>query len=558
LDASAAVVALLTEDRLEFVNLRVMGYPLEVAEGWTRFPADARRPMADAVRTGQPVVVNTLADRNARYPELASLKAVAGDGPLSAFPLLAYGRAVGALRLDFPTSRALGAEDLAYIQTLAQQCAQALERARLHDAERRARERAEQVIEQRKQAEESQRRSERELADFFENAAIALHWVGPDGSILRVNQAELDLLGYSREEYVGHHVAKFHADAKVIADILRRLQAGETLRDYEAQLRCKDGSIKHVLIDSSVLREDGRFIHTRCFTRDITERKRAEEALRESEARFRSLVLALPAAVYTTDREGRITLFNDRAAELWGRRPEVGKDLWCGSWRIFRPDGAPLPHEQCPMAVALREGRCFEGEQITVERPDGTRVCVLAYPRPLRDGSGQIIGAVNMLLDITMRIEAEEARSRLAAIVESSEDAIVTLNLDGTIASWNKGAERTFGYAAHEALGRPITSLAVPGSSDESECMLERIRRGERVKHHEVLRSTKDGRNIFISLSLSPITNPRGRMTGIAGIGREITDQKRLEETLRDQTRQLAEADRRKDEFLAMLGHELR
>jgi PAS domain S-box-containing protein len=434
-----------------------------------------------------------------------------------------------------------------------------LEEARLHDSERRAgREQAEQEIEQRKQAEASLRRSEGELADFFENAAIALHWVGPDGSILRVNQAELDLLGYSREEYVGHHIAEFHADAEVIADILRRLQAGQTLRDYEARLRCKDGSIKHVLIDSSVLREDGRFIHTRCFTRDITERKRAEEALRESEARFRSLVLALPAAVYTTDREGRITLCNDQAAQLWGRRPEIGNDLWCGSWRIFRPDGTPLPHDQCPMAVALHEGRCFEGEQITVERPNGTRACVLAYPRPLRDGSGKIIGAVNMLLDITMRIEAEEARSRLAAIVESSEDAIIATSLDGIITSWNKRAERMFGYSAEEILGHPIMTLAVPDSSDDPLGILERIRQGKRIEHYETRRRTKDGRNIFVSLTVSPIRDAAGRIIGASKTARDITEQKRLEEELRNRTLQLAEADRRKDEFLAMLGHELR
>jgi PAS domain S-box-containing protein len=132
-------------------------------------------------------------------------------------------------------------------------------------------------------------------------------------------------------------------------------------------------------------------------------------ALRESEARFRSLVFALPAAVYTTDREGRITLFNDQAAELWGRRPQLGKDLWCGSWRIFRPDGTPLPHGQCPMAVALHEGRSVHGEEIVIERPDGTRVCVLPYPEPLRDAAGEIVGVVNMLVDITECKRAEEA-----------------------------------------------------------------------------------------------------------------------------------------------------
>ncbi len=131
----------------------------------------------------------------------------------------------------------------------------------------------------RKRNEEALRRSEAELADFFENAAIGLHWVGPNGYIVRVNQSELDLLGYTREEYIGHHVSEFHADKPVIDDILSRLQRGEEIHDYEARLRCKDGGIKHVRLNSSVYREDGKFIHTRRFTRDITERKRTEQRL---------------------------------------------------------------------------------------------------------------------------------------------------------------------------------------------------------------------------------------------------------------------------------------
>jgi PAS domain S-box-containing protein len=134
-------------------------------------------------------------------------------------------------------------------------------------------------ITERKQAERALLRSEAQLTDFFDNAAIGLHWIGPGGKVLRVNQAELDMLGYTREEYEGHHIAEFHADQNVIEDILARLQAGEVLQDYEARLRCKDGVIKHVRINSSVYREEGKFIHTRCFTRDITERKRTESRL---------------------------------------------------------------------------------------------------------------------------------------------------------------------------------------------------------------------------------------------------------------------------------------
>lgn len=133
---------------------------------------------------------------------------------------------------------------------------------------------------ERQQAVQQLQRSERELADFFENAAVGLHWVGPDGIVLRVNQAELDMLGYSREEYVGRYISDFHVDQAVIQDILERQRVGEQLRDREARLRCKDGSIRHVLIDSNVLWENGEFIHTRSFTRDITERKKLETSLR--------------------------------------------------------------------------------------------------------------------------------------------------------------------------------------------------------------------------------------------------------------------------------------
>jgi len=127
--------------------------------------------------------------------------------------------------------------------------------------------------------------SERELRDFFETAAVGLQWVGPDGIVIRVNRTELDMLGYARDEFIGHHISEFHADPAAIADILSRLQRGETLIEYEARMLCKDGSTKEVLIDSSVHWDEGRFVHSRCFTRDITDRKRAEKALREADRR---------------------------------------------------------------------------------------------------------------------------------------------------------------------------------------------------------------------------------------------------------------------------------
>lgn len=140
---------------------------------------------------------------------------------------------------------------------------------------------------------------------------------------------------------------------------------------------------------------------------------RAVSTLNERERRFRELLNALPAAVYTTDAAGRLTYYNDAAAELWGHRPQLGTSEWCGSWKLFWADGTPLPHGECPMAIALKENRAVRGMEAACERPDGTRVPFIPYPTPLHDETGNLIGAVNMLVDITERKRAEEQQALL-------------------------------------------------------------------------------------------------------------------------------------------------
>lgn len=243
--------------------------------------------------------------------------------------------------------------------------------------------------------------SSAEYEDFFQNGAVPLHLVGADGSILRANQAELDLLGYKADEYVGRHIAEFHADKNVIADILSRLTAGEKLERYPARLLAKDGSIKHVEITSTVNRRNGRFINTRCFSFDVTALRQAEHAVKEREIRLQQVLDALPAAVYTTDATGKVTYFNPAAEALAGRTPNIGADEWCVSWRLRDSEGNPLRLEDCPMAVALKENRPVRGVQAFAERPDGSLVPFSPYPTPLYDASGVLSGAVNMLIDLT-------------------------------------------------------------------------------------------------------------------------------------------------------------
>jgi PAS domain S-box-containing protein len=240
----------------------------------------------------------------------------------------------------------------------------------------------------------------------------------------------------------------------------------------------------------------------------------------------------LPAAIYVTDAKGRITYYNEAAATLWGCQPKLHSDRWCGSWRLYRPNGTPLPHDQCSMAICLREGRPIRGGEAIVERPDGTRVPFMAFPTPLHDAAGNLVGAVNMLIDVSEHQRAERIERRLSAIVESSDDAIVSKDLDGVIVTWNKGAERLFGYLAEEVIGKPITILIPADRQQEEHEILERIRRGERVDHFETERRRKDGSVVHISLSVSPVSDEFGEIVGASKIARDITDQKRREELI--------------------------
>jgi PAS domain S-box-containing protein len=254
---------------------------------------------------------------------------------------------------------------------------------------------------------------------------------------------------------------------------------------------------------------------------------RAAEPLIEGDDFFRELINSLPAAVYTTDPSGRITYYNEAAASLWGCRPALGNSEWCGSWKLFWPDGRVLPHDQCPMAIAVKEQRPIRGVEAVAERPDGSRVPFLPFATPIFNAAGVFVGAVNILVDITERKRAEIATQRLAAIVDSSDDAIISKDLDGTINSWNSAAERLFGYTAEEVIGKSVTILIPQDRQDEESFIIGRIRRGERVDHYETVRRRKDGNLIDVSLTVSPVRDMQGGIIGASKIARDITQRSR-------------------------------
>ena len=278
-------------------------------------------------------------------------------------------------------------------------------------------------------------------------------------------------------------------------------------------------------------------------TREGGDRSAADEATSVDappDEQFRRIVEKISAPIYVVDVDGRLTFCNEAATALWGRRPPLGETRWCGSWRLYWPDGSPMPPDECALALTLKKREPVCGAEAIAERPNGERVPFLAEPTLLFDADGALAGAVNLLTDLSDRKWNDEDAQRLAAIVSSSDDGIISKDLNGVITSWNAGAGRIFGYAADEIIGKPVTVLIPQDLQDEEPGILGRILRGERIDHYETIRQRKDGTRIDISLTVSPIRNAEGKITGASKIARDITGQKRVEAQLRRQTLRLA------------------
>jgi PAS domain S-box-containing protein len=385
---------------------------------------------------------------------------------------------------------------------------------------------------------------------------VGVYVCDQDGLIVRYNRAAAELWGCSPE--LGDPMVRFCGSYRLygvkgaliphakcpMADVLA---TGQGLRDQEIIIERPGGTRIVALVSIEAIKDRfGCVAGAVNVFREKPEQPAGRPYLNGRGRDSDAILQSLPVAVYTTDAAGRITFYNEAAAQLWGVRPELGKSEFCGSWKMYWPDGTPLPHHECPMALALKEGRPIRGMEAIAERPDGTRVPFIPYPSPLFDASGALIGAVNTLVDITDRYkteqrlrESEDRYRGIAAIVESSEDAVVTKDLNGIIATWNHGATRLFGYAPEEVIGKPITILIPAERHDEEPTILNRIRRGERIDHYETVRQRKDGSTVDISLTVSPVRNPEGKIIGASKIARDITERRRAEEQQRLLLREL-------------------
>jgi PAS domain S-box-containing protein len=290
----------------------------------------------------------------------------------------------------------------------------------------------------------------------------------------------------------------------------------------------------------------------------LTVRQTVDRELAAERERLRITLASIGDAVISTDAEGRVTYLNGVAESLtgWTQAEAAGRPLQDVFQVVNEYTRQPAEN---PALRALREGVGvgLTNDTVLIAR-DGSERPIDDSAAPMVSESGAPVGVVLVFRDVTERRRAGEAQARLAAIIESSHDAIISKTLNGVIRTWNAGAERLFGYRAEEAIGRSITLIVPPERLDEEQEILARLARGERIDHFETVRIAKDGRRIDISLTVSPIRNAEGHIIGASKIARDVTGRKEAEEALRAAVEALQEADRRKDEFLALLAHELR
>jgi PAS domain S-box-containing protein len=385
-------------------------------------------------------------------------------------------------------------------------------------------------------------RQTRELRDseslqrlLLDNLPAGVIIVDPQTRIIeRVNNYVADLYGASVDHLLGHRCHLLLCPA--MEGTCPVCDLGKTVDNSERELLRADGSRLPILKTVTWIQLNDQEKLLECFV-DISEQKKAENALREKTALLSGLLASIPDIIFFKNKQGVYLGCNPEFARFVGK--DISVIIGATDYDLFSKDVADFFREQDK--IMMDRGEPWRNEE-WIEYPDGTRVLIETLKAPLRDTEGQIIGLLGVSRDITKRKTAEEENIRLASIVASTDDAIIGINLDGSITSWNRGAEKMYGYTVDEVSGRHISVLVPSDKIGEQNEVIAKIKNGQRVEHLETVRLKKDGRPVIVSLSISPIENTEGRITGISAIARDITRQKQAEAELRKLSRAVQES----------------
>ena len=365
------------------------------------------------------------------------------------------------------------------------------------------------------------------LAAIVENSDDAIVSIDRDGKILSGNDAATRMYGYTAEEAVGQPIDIVIPDdperRQEELDIRARIARGERIEHYETERRRKDGTRFPVSLSISPVRDTfGRIVAAATSARDISQRR-----VLESAQYLAAIVENSDDAIVSKDLDGRILSWNDAATRMYGYTAEeaIGQPI-----DIVIPADPKRRQEELDIRARIARGERIEHYETERRRKDGTRFPVSLSISPVRDAWGRIVAAAGFARDISERRVLESAQY-LAAIVDNSDDAIVSIDQTGKILSWNDAAERMYLYTAEEAIGRPI-DIVIPedkAKRQEELDIRDKIARGEQIKHYETTRRRKDGAVFQVSVSISPVRDALGWIVAAAGFARDISDRKRLE-----------------------------
>jgi PAS domain S-box-containing protein len=401
-------------------------------------------------------------------------------------------------------------------------------------------------VSERKRAEAEIREGEARYAELFRSASEGLILIDarlPDRLTYEaVNPAMMAATGLTEERLLGRTALEVFGEAKgrELEDRYRDCIEKATPIEWRQAYDMASGRRTFHTIISPLRDPAGKVSRLLISGRDITQWESDREALNESERRYSDILGALPAAVYTTDAEGVITYFNPAAVEFAGRTPELGKDRWCVSWKLRHADGTLMPHDECPMAVAVKEDRSPRGLEAVAERPDGSRVAFTPYPTPLHDKAGKLVGAVNVLVDITERREAEKSlralEEKFRLLFDNSAEALFLVGrAEDDVIRYeriNRAGEQLLRRDNAMVQGKSPDDLLPPHVAEAITAGYEAcIAQGST---HDIEDTFEiDGQSRSFHTLIVPLHEADGGVTRVLASSRETTERKSLEARLR-------------------------